>query len=172
MTFVVVVVADFFPQSIGRTTLTKRKGMESNVDPASPAAPSLRQPPPTAAAAASDAEAQAQRHLDAGQEALNNLDFGVAAAQAAAALEVGGGREYDARWYERDRSFLFIICLLNAARLSLLYTPCERKEKKRKRREREEGRMIYPLRRKQCHHFFSFFPVVFPHSSRLLSSAL
>lgn len=59
------------------------------------AAASLSPPPPVAA---SSEEATAQRHLDAGQEALNSLDFGTAAACAAAALEAGGGKEYDARW--------------------------------------------------------------------------
>jgi hypothetical protein len=72
--------------------------MESTNDDASPGDAAAAASPPPPPPAPPSAESTAQRHLDAGQEALNDLDFGRAAACAAAALEAGGGKEYNARW--------------------------------------------------------------------------
>ena len=55
-------------------------------------------PPPPTPPDDDAAASTAKRYLDAGEEALNGLDFGTAAACAASALEAGGGKEYDARW--------------------------------------------------------------------------
>lgn len=84
------------------TTTTGEKMETTTTDPAAPrggdngdAAASASTPRPDAF---SPSVSAAQRHLDAGQEALNNLDFGTAAACAAGALEAGGGKEYEARW--------------------------------------------------------------------------
>ena len=95
--------ADTFDSSLS-TLRRSEKVMATNDasrgdgDDAAAAAAAATSSPPAAASASSSEAAAAQRHLDAGEEALNSLDFGTAAACAAAALEAGGGKEYDARW--------------------------------------------------------------------------
>ena len=80
--------------SLDKMQTNSAASRDDDGDAAAAAAPSSSHPPPAAASSS----AEAQRHLDAGQDALNSLDFGTAAACAASALEAGGGKEYDARW--------------------------------------------------------------------------